>query len=77
MTSKNIGNCSPKSLSYKWCLTSACVPQLDSNAEVDIQFEEVDDQCSDIGCIEKEGVDFHIESRETIDLGHSVSIFIS
>ena len=30
-------------------------------------FEEIDDHCSDIGCMEKEGVDFHIESVEVID----------
>ena len=47
--------------------------QIDSNADVDITFEEVDDKCSDIGCIEKEGVDFHIESRETIDLSDKVN----
>ena len=46
--------------------------QLDNADDVEITFEEVDDQCSDIGCIEKEGVDFHIESRETIDLSDKV-----
>ena len=52
------------------------VIQLDNADDVEITFEEVDDQCSDIGCIEKEGVDFHIESRETIDLSDQV-VFMS
>jgi len=56
-----------KKLKFKGDVITVEVEEIDSHADVDITFEEVDDKCSDIGCIEKEGVDFHIESRETID----------
>ncbi|KAL5252800.1 hypothetical protein ACHWQZ_G015538 [Mnemiopsis leidyi] len=57
-----------KKLKFKGDVITVEVEEIDSNADVDITFEEVDDKCSDIGCIEREGVDFLIESRETIDL---------
>ncbi|XP_063678144.1 muscle M-line assembly protein unc-89-like [Bolinopsis microptera] len=57
-----------KKLKFKGDVITVEVEEINSNADVDITFEEVDDKCSDIGCIEREGVDFHIESRETIDL---------
>jgi len=57
-----------KKLKFKGDVITVEVEEIESNADVDITFEEVDDKCSDIGCIEKEGVDFHIESRESIDL---------
>merc|ERR1712007_120920 len=54
-----------RKLKFRGDVITVEVEELDENADVDIQFEEVDDNCSDIGCIENEGVDFQIESRET------------